>query len=210
MRLEEHDNSDGKRVRLTKDELTALFDAYSGDGDSLTDDMEKEIALRLMGQCGLRTTEMTEVSPSNLRTIETADGTHTKLQVLKGKGDKDKEDKYRETFVPEGLADLLRAFQRSTGVGETDPYVDRDRSTIHRWTNRASEHMATVTGDSDWQEVGSHDLRRSWAMALLDDDVNAITVMELGGWENYTTFREHYLSNLSDETIARQVGPVFD
>lgn len=152
------------------------------------DDHEKEIALRLMGECGLRTQEMLSVTPDDVSSVETESGTLTKVRIPSGKG-----DKFRETTAPDRLADLLRMFERGYGVEQDAPYVDRSRRTIQRWVEAAGEHTATRTGESAYEQVTAHDLRRSWAMVLLDSGTAPTVVMTLGGWENYTTFREHHM-----------------
>lgn len=204
MQVENHEGSDGKRVWMQQDELDTLFGAYNGNGDALDDDMEKELALRLMGECGLRTQEMLDATPGDITTVEVEDGELTKLRVRSGKNDKD-----RETVVPPRFADLLRTYERAYGIADGDSFVSRDRRTIQRWVARAGDHAATVTGESAYSEVTPHDLRRSWAMVLLDSGTGPTVVMELGGWENYRTFKEHYLGHHSDATIAREVAGAF-
>lgn len=202
--LEDHDTDDGKRVWMNREELETLFDAYSGNGDSLDDHMEKEYALRLMGQAGLRTQEMLDASPGDITTVNTNDGELTKLRVPDGKN-----DKYRETVIPEQLASDLRTYRRACMDSDDDPFIDRTRRTIQRWVASAGEHVASETDNSNWEHVTPHDLRRSWAMVLLDSGTGPTVVMELGGWENYKTFKESYLGHHSDATIAEQVAEAF-
>lgn len=204
MQLKDHPDDDGKRVWLNKPELDTILAVYKGENGSLDDDLEKEYALRLMGECGLRTQEMLDVTPDDIHTVETDEGELTKLRVVNGKNGKD-----RETIVPDQLAHDLRNYERAYAVADGQPYVDRSRRTIQRWMERAGEHVASETGNSDWEHVTAHDLRRSWAMVLLDNDTAPTVVMELGGWENYKTFKEHYLGHHSDNTIAREVAGAF-
>lgn len=187
---------------LQNGEPQQLFAAYDS---GLDDDLEKEVALKLMGLCGLRTQEMLDVTPSDLTTIEDDDGdTHYKLRVRHGKGDKD-----RDTYVPQRFADQLRTYERAYGIGQHEPFVSRDRRTIQRWVNRAAEYVASETNNGDWTNVSPHDLRRSWAMRLLDSGTSPTVVMELGGWENYRTFKDHYLGHHSDATVASEASKAF-
>jgi integrase len=203
LQLENHDSSDGKRVWLQNGEPQQLFAAYDDGG--LDNSLEKEIALKLMGLCGLRTAEMLDVTPSDIHEIQDDEGdTHYKLRVRSGKGDKD-----RDTYVPQRFADLLRTYERAYGIAQDAPFVERDRRTIQRWTNRAAEYVASETQNGDWTNVSCHDLRRSWAMRLLDSGTAPTVVMELGGWENYRTFKDHYLGHHSDATVASEASKAF-
>lgn len=204
MQVKDHDSFDGKRVWMDQNELDTLFGAYNGNGDALDDDMEKEYALRLMGECGLRTQEMLDATPADVSTVNTDDGDLTKLRVPDGKNGKD-----RETVVPPRFADLLRNYKRAYSVADDDPFIDRTRRTIQRWVASAGEYVASETGNSNWEHVTPHDLRRSWAMVLLDSGTGPTVVMELGGWENYKTFKESYLGHHSDATIAKEVAGAF-
>ena len=203
MQLKNHDSAEGKRVWLQNGEPERLFAAYQSGG--LDNDLEKEIALKLMGLCGLRTAEMLDVQPRDLHEIEDEDGeTHYKLRVRHGKGNKD-----RDTYVPQRFADLLRTYERAYEVPRDVPFVDRNRRTIQRWVGRSSTYTASETNESDWLNVSCHDLRRSWAMRLLDSGTAPTVVMELGGWENYRTFKEHYLGHHSDATVASEASKAF-
>ncbi|RJT06554.1 site-specific integrase [Halococcus sp. IIIV-5B] len=203
MQVEDHDADDGQRVWMSRDELAALFGSYSGGADALDDNLEKELALRLMGQCGLRTAEMLTVTPGDITMAEIEEGQLTKLRVSDGKtGD-------RETVIPPRLADQLRTYQRAYGVADDDLFIDRNRRTIQRWVARAGDHAASVTEESAYSKVTPHDLRRSWAMVLLDSGTGPTVVMELGGWENYRTFKDHYLGHHSDATIHAEVSGAF-
>ena len=74
---------------------------------------------------------------------------------------------------------------------------------------RAGDHTVSVTGEQAYAKVTPHDLRRSWATVLLDTGTAPTVVMELGGWENYRTFKDHYLGHHSDATIAAEVSDAF-
>lgn len=206
MDVENHPDSDGAQVWLDgENELETMLEVYNGGDGSLDDDLEKEYALKLMGQCGLRTQEMLDVCPEHLYEVETDEGTITKLKVPDGKG-----GKRRETVVPNTLARDLRQYERAYSVAEDTPYVDRGRRTIQRWMDRAGDHIAEETGNDNWALVSAHDLRRSWAQKLVDNGTVTSVVMELGGWDSYVTFREHYLGHISDNRIASEIDGGFE
>jgi integrase len=57
-----------------------------------------------------------------------------------------------------------------------------------------STPVSFVSGgrDAGWRELSTHDLRRSWATALADAEVNRMLALDWGGWEDLETFLEHY------------------
>jgi len=96
------------------------------------------------------------------------------------------------------------------GMGK-DPdasLVDVDPSTIYSWVARARERCYAETGEDGWEFVGPHDLRRSWGVRLLEAGVLPSVVMEWGGWEDWQTFRDHYLAEFSPEALRRERGKV--
>jgi len=69
---------------------------------------------------------------------------------------------------------------------------------------RARDRCRAATGEEGWRFVGPHDLRRSWGVRLLEAGVLPSVVMELGGWEDWQTFRDHYLAEFSPEALRRE------
>lgn len=184
MHLEDYDQQDGKRVWLAEDELEAfLGEAVSGEaGTGLG--TEQIIALELAGRCGLRTDEVVDVTPADV-----VNGPAKQMvRVQSGKG-----NKYREAPVPEGLSIRIQTYAEQDGQATDDAIVDRPTRTLRRWVDKVAEAMQSVSGDPGWRYLSPHDLRRSWAQALLDSGVEPGMVMEWGGWESWPTFREHYL-----------------
>jgi integrase len=86
--------------------------------------------------------------------------------------------------------------------------VNVNESTVYRWVSRAGENIHAETGDEGWLELGPHDLRRSWGIQLLEQGVLPSVVMEWGGWEDWGTFREHYLTEFSPEALRRECQKV--
>ncbi|MFW5950260.1 MAG: tyrosine-type recombinase/integrase [archaeon] len=180
MHLEDFETDAGKRVWLSRDELELFLDHVDGN--------ERQIALGLAARSGLRTDEIVEVTPADIVTGP-AD---FMARVWEGKG-----DKYRETPLPGELA--IRIDATTEDAPDDDPLVDRPTRTLRRWTKAIAKECEDVTGDAGWQYLSPHDLRRSWAQALLDAGVEPALVMHWGGWENWKTFREHYLGVYSPE-----------
>jgi len=191
MRLEDYDNQDGKKVWLDRSEV----DRFIGTADSTA----KTIAFALGARCGLRCKEITEVTPPDL--VETDVG--PRLRVWHGKG-----DKHREVPVPGDLKTGIQTLDDLRDDSADTPVVDVSRRTVERWVSRAAEQMQAETDDVGWSYLGPHDLRRTWGTLLVESGVEPGMIMTWGGWEDWETFREHYLGAYSPEMERRQAALV--
>jgi len=185
MRLKDYAERDGKRVWLSEQELQLLIDNRD------SDHREMYAAFLLAGRCGLRRNEIVGVSPADL--ASTAHG--RVVRVWDGKG-----DKYREVFAPDALADVALGMAKDPDK----PLVTCDDSTIYDWVQRSALRCHAQTGDRGWKQLGPHDLRRSWGVRLLESGVLPSVVMELGGWIDWKTFRDHYLAEFSPEALRKE------
>jgi integrase len=189
MRLKDYNDRDGKRVWLSESEIDLFLEHRDADHS------EMHAAFILAARCGLRREEIVNVRPSDIQHTDTG----TVVRVWEGKG-----DKYREPPAPDELSTLALGMGGDPGA----PLVDRDPSTIYGWVQRAAQRCRARTSDEGWQYVGPHDLRRSWGVRLLENGVVPSVVMEWGGWEDWQTFRDHYLSEFSPEALRRERGKV--
>jgi integrase len=114
------------------------------------------------------------------------------VRVWEGKG-----SKYRETPIPESLAQQINTYVDMREEGMDTNLIPRSTRTLRKWITAAREQMHDETGDEGWLFVSMHDLRRSWGQQLVESDVEPGMVMLWGGWENWETFREHYLGQYS-------------
>jgi hypothetical protein len=70
---------------------------------------------------------------------------------------------------------------------------------------RAGERRHAATCDEGWTFLDVHDLRRTWGGHLLwDCGVLPAVVMSWGGWEDWETFRNHYLGEMSPAAAERE------
>lgn len=189
MRLKDYAERDGKRVWLSEQELGLLLDHSDNEHPAM------DAAFILAARCGLRRQEIVDVQPTHLVTNDTGQV----VRVWEGKG-----DKYREVPAPSELTQLALGMSRAPD----EPLVGVDPSTIYDWVQRAAQRCRAETGDEGWQFVGPHDLRRSWGVRLLENGVLPSVVMEFGGWEDWQTFRNHYLAEFSPEAIRRERGKI--
>lgn len=191
MRLKDYaEKEDGKRVWLSEAELSAFIDE--------AETAQQKIAFLLAGRCGLRRQEIIEVEGEHIVPTDTG---HV-VRVWDGKG-----SKYREPPAPQQLVGLVEGI--SWDMDDDEPLVGTEYgSTVYRWFERAASRRGEETEDRGWDFVGPHDLRRSWGIRVLESGVLPSVVMEWGGWNDWETFRDHYLAEFSPEALRRERGKV--
>jgi len=197
MRRKPHPEDDGMRVWMNGGEL-----------DQLINKMEERrgtpgaIAGRLGGHCGLRRGEAAGTTQNHI--ADTLGG-----EVLRVPERNAKNDKYRETPVPTDLADRVRMVSEyDDDIGPDDAVLDVVAKTLNRWTKNAAKELAAETGDDGWLDVTYHDLRRTWGTRCLEQGMLPSVVMAHGGWNDWETFREHYLGEFSPEALRRERSKV--
>jgi len=172
---------------------------------------EAEVALRLMGDCGLRVGEVPSVKFGDIS--RRPDGRHYKLAVTEGKDTTGEHagGKYRETWLPIDLEARINRIRQNTPAekdGDTDAIIDRSKRTVQKWVEEAAEAASEETGDADYRKVSTHDLRRCWANHLLvEENLSPRIVMALGGWSSYDAI-EPYLAAPTEENITRSMSDV--
>jgi len=194
-------NRDGTyNVWLSRDEYRELPRA--------TDTFQQEIALRLMGDCGLRVAEVLDVTPAHIS--RRADGRNFELEVVAGKDTSGSYSggKHRETWLPREFEAQINRYRQEKDIADSDPLVDRAKRTVQSWVDRAADRAADSTADSDYRRVSSHDLRRCWANHLLvEENVSPRIVMALGGWSTYDAI-EPYLAAPTEDNINQSMSAV--
>lgn len=186
MRLKDYNEREGKRVWLSESELSLFI--------SKAQSPQEKLAFLLGGRAGLRRQEIVDV---RFRDIVETDTGHV-IRVWEGKG-----DKYREPPAPEELVSTTDAL--SFDAEPDDRVVGTEHGqTVWRWVDRAADRCRAETGDEGWAFLDVHDLRRTWGVQLLEAGVLPSVVMDWGGWADWETFREHYLSEFSPEALRRE------
>jgi integrase len=188
------DAGDVAKCWLSRDELARL-ERTAGRGGWM-----REIAIQLMGRCGLRAAEVSYPTDEHLRWSEDGD---CWLVELRGKNTKGGEPKLRDAWMPEDVADDVHKYSREQRLEPTDPWVDVSTPTVRRWTKEAVELIAEKTDNGRWQQVSSHDLRRSWATYhLVERQIDVRTMMSIGGWSDYSAI-EPYLAEPTEKRIGQ-------
>jgi integrase len=115
-----------------------------------------------------------------------------------------KGDKYREPPVPGEVVTIAEtlAYQQD----DDELLIDVAGSTVYRWVRRAADRIEADTEDQGWAFLDVHDLRRTWGTYLLEQGVIPSVVMAWGGWEDWETFREHYLGSSHPRRFGGSVG----
>lgn len=192
MNLRPHEEEDGKKVWLSEDDVEKL--------EQTAADTEQQIAFGLGARCGLRSAEILDVAPQHV--VDTDAG--WMLRVWEGKG-----DKFRETPIPSDLAIRIQTIgdTREAALDEPVLSISSTRS-LRRWLQNAREELADREDERGWHYLSTHDLRRTWATALADAEVDPLLVLDWGGWEDLETFLDHYKGSYSPAAQRRARGKV--
>ncbi|PAU84614.1 bacterio-opsin activator [Halorubrum salipaludis] len=180
------------------------------------------LTVRLAGEAGLRTGEITRVAPRHLREPEgdadlsvlavPSDDAATGVEAGADDGSeseaaaRDGSPIDRETAVPASLAAELRRYAESADLGESEPFVDVSPRRVQMIVSETAERAAARTDGLVDPGVTPRDLRRTFARRLLvDRGVDPHAVREAGGWETMATL-DGYLGPLDGEAIAEAFG----
>ena len=187
------DSDDVTKCWLSPDELDRLERTAGEDG------WEREVAIQLMGRCGLRASEVNYPTDSNLRY---SDDGEIWLFEVQGKNTKGGSKKTRDAWMPNDVADDIHKYSRERSLGLSDPWVDASTPSVRRWVKEAAHTVAEQTDNPRWRSVSSHDLRRSWATYhLVERQVDVRTMMSIGGWSDYSAI-EPYLAEPTETRIG--------
>lgn len=181
---------EGFKVWMTDDELEELRRAAGSRRDDLI--------IQLGGYVGLRAFEIPQVCPKHVRRT---DGEHYRLRVPKGKDTKTGSGEPRNAYLPKDVERDLYQYARDEGLEDDDPYVDLTPDGVRAVVRRTAEAAAERTGDEDYHDVSSHDLRRRFAQRLLvDRGMNPRVVMSVGGWSSFSAI-EPYLNEPTEDVV---------
>lgn len=189
MRIERNENHHSYRCWLTPDEYKTLKQTAGSYRDSLI--------IQLGGEVGLRSFEIPQIRPEHIKRV---DG-HARIRVPEGKDTEGSGGKPRDAYLPESVESELLRYANVEGIGQDEQLIDLTERTVQRRVKATAETVAEETGDSDWQKVSSHDLRRYYAQTLLvRERVNPRVVMQVGGWSSFSAI-EPYLNAPTPEVV---------
>ena len=187
------DSDDVTKCWLSPDELDRLERTAGEDG------WEREVAVQVMGRCGLRASEVSYPDDSNLRYSDDGD---VWLFEVQGKNTKGGSKKTRDAWMPDDVAEDIHKYSRERDLSLSDAWVDASTPSVRRWVKEAAHAVSEQADDPRWQPVSSHDLRRSWATYhLVERQVDVRTMMSVGGWSDYSAI-EPYLAEPTEARIG--------
>ena len=167
---------------LPPDEIRALFGACEADSSSIG--IRDAAMLAVILGCGLRRSEAVGLDLSDVVTIERA------LTVL-GKGNKE-----RLAYMPAGTWQRLMIWIDDVRGRKDGPLFTRirrfDTLTNDRLTDQAVYHVLQVRQrQAGIVKCAPHDLRRTFATAMLDNGEDLITVKDAMGHASVTTTQQY-------------------
>jgi integrase len=191
MRKERTKGPNTFKVWLTDEEIDELRRAAGSRRDDLI--------IQLGAYVGLRAFEVPQVTPGHVRRVD--GGEHYRLRVPEGKDTRSGEGEPRNAYLPAAVERDLYQFARDEDLDDDDPYVDLTPGGVRAAVRRTAEAAADRTGDEDFRDVSSHDLRRRFAQRLLvDTGMNPRVVMAVGGWSSFGAI-EPYLNAPTEDVI---------
>lgn len=159
-------------------ESQALLSACGNDSSSKG--LRDEAIIAVLLGCGLRRSELVSLD------LEHISWTKGALKVL-GKGNKE-----RLSYMPDGTISRLKKWVDEVRGDVPGPLFTRIRRHDHVTSNRLSDqaiyHILDVRRiETGLENFSPHDLRRTFASALLDNGEDLVTVRDAMGHESITT-----------------------
>ncbi|TKX46189.1 MULTISPECIES: bacterio-opsin activator domain-containing protein [unclassified Halorubrum] len=172
------------------------------------------LVVRLAGEAGLRTEEITRVAPRHLREPDSVAGARL-LAVPAADGDEGGdagstalggEQIDRETVVPASLAADLDRYATSQGLADDESYVDVSPRRVQMIVSETAARAAGLTDGAVDERVTPSALRKTFARRqLVDRGVDPRAVRDAGGWESLGTL-DPYLDPLDGEALAAAIA----
>lgn len=178
------------KVWLTDNEIEDLRRATNSQRD--------DIIIQLGAFVGLRAFEMPQVRPADVK--ETDSGQY-RLRVRAGKDTTGNGGKPRDAYLSDSVERDLQRYQNEHNIAPKNSFIDLKQPGVRAVVRRTAARAADQTGDSDFEKVSTHDLRRRFAQRLLvDEQMNPRVVMAVGGWDSFAAI-EPYLNAPSEDVI---------
>ncbi|WP_338730070.1 bacterio-opsin activator domain-containing protein [Haladaptatus sp. DJG-WS-42] len=155
-----------------------------------TETYREDLVVTLMGDAGLRPSEVACVRPEDLSTRDHGGDSHTLLTVGTGR-------ESRDVYLRPAVAHDLRKFISVNDIGEDDPVFDVSARRIQMLVT----DVASRTDDASLQAVSSRNLRQYFAHRLLNRErIHPQIVRAVGGWKSLESL-DSYFEPPSEEAI---------
>lgn len=166
-------------------------------------DWEREVAVQLMGRCGLHADEVSYPTRGRLQWSSSGECWFLKLR---GKDTSGGVGKTRDAWVSDDVAENIQRFVSERDRGTDDAIVSVSTSSVRRWVREAANELVKDGAGERWGLASSHDLRRSWATYhMVERGTDVRTMMSIGGWSNYDAIKP-YLGEPTEAKIGRSMG----
>lgn len=192
MRLKELENQ--TRVYMNPDDYDIMIES--------ADSRRAEIAMRCMGEMGLRRGEVNRIKMGQIR-----ESTHRDVEILfipvwgKDTTGKSENGKRRDAWLPRDLKDRLHTYVETENLSANIPILPISKKTVWNDVSASAKHAAVKTGNDDFNHISPHDFRAYFATnMLLRKGVDVEIVMELGGWSDRKSM-DPYLNASFDDII---------
>jgi len=193
MRKESTAKPDQYKIWMTDSELEELRRHAQSHRDDLI--------IQFGGYVGLRAFEIPQIHPEHVK--RTSEGDHYRVRVPQGKDTTGGGGKPRDAYLPHSVESDIHRYVNSESVAPDEPIIDLTPRAVRAIVKRTARRAAEETGDSDFEYVSAHDLRRRFAQRLLvDNQMNPRVVMSIGGWDSFQAI-EPYLNSPSEDVVNR-------
>ena len=172
-------------------------------------DREAEIAIRLGGECSLRTGKIITVRRCD---FYVPDEPGVDIVVLDVHGAKDTTEDgtggERLTWVPRDLYDEILTHCTQENIHDYEPILDYSDQWVRDKVEAAGENAIAKIGESDFQYLTPHDLRTYFATSMIRrKGVNKEVVKSMGGWDSdkaVNPYLDIVLEKDMQDELARQ------
>lgn len=188
MQTRPYDEKAGRRCWLSRTEQATLLDHYR-------DEHPRRYLALALALHGLRSDEVVRVEKRHFRLLQDTESEQYKLVIPDGKTGK------RETPIETDIKRHAFMLASAAGINQDEPLLGVSKRTLRDWIAAAREQLADETGNDVWNDVGMHDLRRTWAtdtfytLAFEGVPIAEELTMGWGGWAMTSTGRETFRNN---------------
>jgi integrase len=164
----------------------------------------KHHAVVLLGaKVGLRAAEIAEMCYDHIR--QQNDNYRLRVPESAGKDTTGSGGKARDAWLPTDVERELLRIRFELDADDSDPLLGVQQRRVRQMVDELGDELAKKTGNSDWERLSSHDLRRYFAQTLLvRKDTNPHVVMSIGGWSSLDALTP-YLTRPTDEQIREEM-----
>lgn len=165
-----------------------------------------KVSFRLAGEAGLKVSELANVQISHIRTSDVSDNFFF-LRIPLTEDDESLEfarGRPRDAYLPNSVRNTMLDFAEDMGRSHHKPLFQVTKRTLQEDFKQAGEAASSSTGNDDFHEVSSKDLRIYFAKQAIErNHIHPNVVMQIGGWNTYENLKE-MLESPDEALIVRE------